>query len=46
MEGAMDTMLMALADAAKKPVAATWRAEIGRILLTVLSVLTLLGLSL
>ena len=42
----MDTMLMALADAAQNPVAATWKAEIGRMLLTVALSLTFLGLSL
>ena len=42
----MDTMLMALAEAAQKPTAATWRSEVTRVLLTVALSLTFLGLSL
>jgi hypothetical protein len=42
----MDTMLNALAEAAKKPTTDTWKAEVTRVLLTVALSLTFLGLSL
>jgi hypothetical protein len=39
----METMLMTLADAARKPSAATWKSEIMRIFLTVAVSLSVLG---